>query len=487
MDGAGNGLNPWPPGRGDTVHRTEHPELVTDLYEFTMAASYWKEHMFGEAVFSLFIRAYPPHRSYFVAAGLESFLDYVEQFRFNEDSLSYLSNLGIFPDGFIEYLSNFKFTGSIRALPEGRIFFRQEPLLEICAPLIEAQLLETLAINTLQVETLVATKAARCVDAASGRALVDFALRRTHGIDAGVKTARASYIAGFQGTSDVLAGRLFGIPVYGTMAHSYVTSFPSELQAFRAYARLFPNNTVLLVDTYDTLAGTEKAIRVAKELKARGCQLRGVRLDSGDLLELSQQVRRMLRENDCGEVAVMVSGNLDEYRLTELIRAGAEFDAVGLGTKMGVSADAPYLDMAYKLVEYDGRPILKLSSGKITWVGRKQVWRRCDDDGRMQGDWMGLADEPGGGGEALLQPVMHNGARLRPRESLAAVRKRFADDRQALPECYRGIEAELEYPVRVSERLQALQAETVSERKKVKTISVALQDPPENNPPPRQR
>lgn len=440
------------------------PELLTDLYEFTMAAGYWRERMFEEAVFSLFIRDYPPNRAYFVAAGLDSLLDLVERFRFPDQALAYLAGLGLFPDEFLNYLKVFKFTGSIRAVAEGRMVFSGEPLLEIRAPIIQGQLLETLAVNTLHLETLIATKAARCVEAARGRTLVDFALRRTHGFDAGLACARSSYLAGFQGSSNVLAGQVFGLPVYGTMAHSYVTSFPSELAAFRAYARLYPDQTVLLVDTYDTLCGTAKAIVVARELAAAGRRLRGVRLDSGDLVELSKKVRQLLRQNDCGEVAVMVSGNLDEFRLDQLLHDGAEIDVAGVGTRMGVSADAPYLDMAYKMVEYAGRPILKLSPGKVSWVGPKQIWRHYDDSGRMRGDTLGLAGEADFSADALLHTVMQDGVRMQPRESLAVIRERCRLERAKLPESLRAIRVKPHYPVTVSERLQDLQARTRNQK-----------------------
>ncbi len=441
------------------------PEMVTDFYQFTMAASYWQEKMHGEATFSLFVRDYPPNRAYFVAAGLESLMAILTQWRFDEAAVDYLRSLGKFPEGFLDHLRKCRFTGSVRAIPEGRLFFAQEPLLEVTAPIIQAQLIETVALNTLHLETLIATKAARCVHAAQGRPLVDFSLRRTQGVDAGLKTARSSYIAGFMGTSNVLAGQLYGIPVYGTMAHSYITSFTHEMDAFRAYAQVFPDNTVLLLDTYDTLSAAEKAVLIAKELQRRGKRLRGVRLDSGDLVNLSQKIRDLFHQNGLEEIAIMASGSLDEYRLEELLNQGAQIDAVGIGTKLGVSADAPYLDMAYKLVEYEGRPILKLSPGKTTWVGRKQVYRFYDENGLMTHDLLGLQGESHPGAEPLLVEVIRNGQRVRPEEDLQTIRRRFRTDWERLPEPYRALRPKTRYPVRISDALKALQDRVAAARR----------------------
>ncbi len=444
--------------------------LVTDLYEFTMGASYWQEKMLRPATFSLFIRSYPANRGYFVAAGLDTVLEYLERYRFEADDIDYLHSLGKFSDSFLDYLNHFRFSGAVRAIPEGRLCFVNEPLVEVTAPLIEAQLVETIVINALHLETMLATKAARCVHAAPGRLLVDFGLRRTHGVDAGLKAARSSYLAGFAGTSNVLAGKLYGIPVYGTMAHSYITSFPSEMAAFRAYGRMFPDNTVLLVDTYDSRRGIEKAIEVARELKRQGKQLRGIRLDSGDLVRLSREVRRRLVACGCGEVAIMVSGNLDEYVLDELLAAGAEIDAAGVGTRLGVSADAPYLDMAYKLVEYDGRPVLKLSTGKQTWVGRKQVWRRYGQDSLMREDVLGLVDDGDDHGEPLLQTVMEDGRRCGEGATLEQLRERLAAEWERLPAPFRSLRPRREYPVRIGPALARLQQETIRRIQERETV-----------------
>jgi len=442
------------------------PELVTDLYELTMAASYLREGMNGEATFSLFIRGYPSHRAYFVSAGIEHLVDLVTGMRFSESSIEYIASTGKFPSSFIDYLRGFRFTGTMRAIPEGRIFFANEPVVEVTAPIIEGQLLETLVLNVVQLETLIASKAARCVHAARGRSLIDFSFRRTQGVDAGVKAARTSYLVGFDGTSNVLAGKLYGIPVFGTMAHSYVTSFEHELDSFLAFYRTFPENTVLLIDTYDTVSGARKAVEVARIMAADGKVLKGVRLDSGDMAALSREVRRLFRESGLEGVSILASGNLDEFKIQELIEAGAEIDVFAVGTRMGVSSDAPYLDIAYKLVEYDGRPILKLSSGKKTWVGRKQVYRLHDAQGMMKEDILSLLSERQVEGEPLLTVVVDEGKRRNPPESLSAIRERFSRDWNALPPPCREIRPTEGYPVKISRALEELDTRTVEDKRR---------------------
>ncbi len=454
-----------------TLWQQYTPELVTDLYEFTMAESYLREGMHAPATFSLFIRSYPRDRAYFVAAGLEHLLELIPQFRFRESSLEYLSSLNKFSRDFLQYLRDFRFTGTVRGIPEGRIFFTQEPLLEVTAPIIEAQLIETLVINVLQLETLIASKAARCVHAAQGRSLIDFSLRRTHGVDAGVKVARASYLAGFEGTSNVLAGKLYGIPVVGTMAHSYITSFASELDSFDAFERAFPDATVLLIDTYDTVHGARKALQVARRMRQEGRELRGVRLDSGDLVQLSRDVRKIFRDEGFPHVKILVSGSLDEHSMERLLREGAEVDVFAVGTRMGVSDDAPYFDIAYKLVEYDGRPVLKLSSGKKTWVGPKQVFRHRDGAGRMSGDTVALMGEDSRGGEPLLETVMEGGRPLRAPESLETIRKRFREEWESLPVEYRLLKPASSYPVSISPTLLRLEEQTAEEKRRTELAS----------------
>jgi len=435
----------------------EHVELLTDLYELTMAASYFENKMADPATFSLFIRKYPPNRAYFVAAGLEDVLDYVVHFHFSETDLAYLDSTGMFSDDFLHYLKNMRFTGSIRALAEGEIFFRDEPILEVTAPIIEAQILETLVINTINLQSMIASKAARCVHAASGRRLIDFSLRRTHGIDAGLKAARSSYIAGFAATSNVLAGKYFGIPISGTMAHSYISAFGDEIGAFRAFARSFPEKTVLLIDTYDTLAGARKAAVIGQEMAGEGVNLLGVRLDSGDMSALSQEVRRILDDAGLKEAGIFASSNFDEYKIERLISEGARIDAFGVGTKMGVSADAPHFDIVYKLVQYGKRPIMKRSTGKVNLAGKKQVFRMTDSQGRFMEDVIGTRDETLEGAAPLLAPVLKEGKLLKAHPTLEEIRQHFARRFQALDEAYKALDGAPSYPVKLSPRLRALQ------------------------------
>jgi nicotinate phosphoribosyltransferase len=435
--------------------------LLTDLYELTMAASYYQHQMFAPATFSLFIRDYPPHRSYFVSAGLEDVLDFLESFHFSKEDIDFLKGTELFSQDFLRYLSRSRFTGDVHAIPEGRLFFKDEPVLEITAPMVEAQLVETFIINVINLQVSIATKASRCVYASKGHKLVDFSLRRTQGIDAGLKVARASYIAGFVGTSNVMAGMNYDIPIFGTMAHSYITSFEEEIDAFRSYAETFPNNTVLLIDTYDTISGAHKAVTVGKEMLARGEKLKGVRLDSGDMATLSREVRAILKEAGLDGVTIFASGGFDEYKIARMMEKGAEIDAFGVGTKMGVSADAPYTDMAYKLVKYDGRPVLKLSTGKKTLVDEKQVFRIKEGD-KLAGDMIGLRDEKLEG-EPILRRVMSKGKRMEPSETLPNIRKRFLEEFTMLDEKYKKLENSSQFPVKLSPGLKKLQQQVVHE------------------------
>lgn len=432
--------------------------LLTDLYQLTMAASYFAEGMTADATFSLFIRKYPPDRAYFVAAGLEEALNFLATLHFTDEDLYYLESTRLFKADFLEYLGRLRFTGEVWALPEGTIFFKDEPILEVTAPIIEAQLVETFLVNAVSLQTLIASKAARATAVAGPRQLVDFSLRRTHGTDAGLKVARATYLAGFIGTSNVLAGKIYGLPIFGTMAHSYITSFPSEIEAFRAFARTFPERTVLLIDTYDTVIGAKKAIAVAKEMAARGQQLRGVRLDSGDMAALSQEVRQLLREAGLEEVTIFASGGFDEYKIARTLAAGGDIDAFGVGTKVGVSADAPYFDIAYKLVRYGDRPVMKLSTDKVTLVDKKQVFRFYDAAGLMQEDVIALRDEAVPGGEPLLRPVMREGRVLAPLPSLQESREYFLREFARLPIKYKELRQPPQYPVRLSPGLATVQA-----------------------------
>lgn len=428
--------------------------LLTDLYELTMAASYHHEGMTAPATFSLFVRRLPPHRSYLIAAGLEDVLRYLESFRFSHAALEHLRSLDLFEPGFLAHLEQVRFTGSVRAVAEGTPVFADEPLLEVTAPLAEAQLVESAVLNVCHLQTMLATKAARCVLAARGRPVVEFGLRRTHGVDAALKAVRCSYLAGAAQTSDVLGGWTYGVPAAGTMAHSFVCAFPQEIDAFRAFARGFPARSILLLDTYDTLSAAHKAVQVARELAGRGGKLAGVRLDSGDLVTLSSAVRTVLDAAGFADVKILVSGNLDENTIAACLAAGAPIDAFGVGTRMTVSADAPYLDMAYKLVHYDGRDVLKTSAGKETWAGEKQVYRRHGSDGRALGDVLASRDEPPlADGDPLLELVMQHGRLTRPLPSLSAIRTRCAARIAALPEAVLRTAAPAVFPVEPSAAL----------------------------------
>lgn len=431
--------------------------LFTDLYELTMMQAYVEEGLDGEAVFSLFVRKLPEHRNFLLACGLESVLDCLESVRFADSSIAYLRSLGRFSDRFLAWLAGFRFTGAVYAVPEGTPVFQNEPILEVAAPIAEAQLVETLIINQVHMQTVLASKAARVVAAAEGRAVVDFAARRMHGFDAAVKGARAFYIAGAAATSNVLAGRTYGIPVAGTMAHSFVQAHDSEAESFRAFSRTFPE-TILLVDTYDTLDGVRKVIDLAGELGS-DFRVEGVRLDSGDLAALAHGSRRLLDDAGLSQVRIFASGGLNEGEIAGLVGAGAPIDAFGVGTDMGVSRDHPALDIAYKLCAFAGTGRLKLSPGKPILPGRKQVFRR-QRDGLAAGDVI-ARDGERLDGRPLLAPVMADGRRLDgATPPLATVRARAAEEIARLPHELRGIvPAEPRYAVEVSEALKAYQRE----------------------------
>ena len=441
--------------------------LLTDFYELTMAAAYHAGGFNEVASFSLFVRRMPPRRGFLVAAGLERFLEAIENFRFEPVALDYLDSLGLFGADFLQYLGALRFTGEVRAMAEGAIFFANEPILEVRAPIIEAQLLETLALNQIGVASLIATKAARCHGAAGGRRLIDFGLRRSQGADAGLVAARSSYLAGFAGTSNVLAGMRYGIPLYGTMAHSYVMAHETEREAFDSYVKVFPQLSTLLVDTYYTLRGVENAAAVALELPKVGLRLQGIRLDSGDLLALSHGARRILDNRGLKDVPIFASGNLDEYRITELVRAGAPIDAFGVGTAMVVSADAPALDVAYKLDEFRGIPRLKTSPDKVTMPGRKQVFRASNAAGGFYADTVALLEESVATASRdfrpapdtvvpMLEPHFAAGRRVGERSSMAAARERFLESFARLDNRFKDIDRPDTYPVRNSAALNAL-------------------------------
>jgi nicotinate phosphoribosyltransferase len=429
--------------------------LFVDLYELTMADSYLRHGLNQPATFSLFVRELPPDRSFLVSAGLESVLDYLENLHFTTEALKYLESLEFFSTAFLNYLRNFRFTGDIWAVPEGEIVFPPTPLIEVRAPRIEAQLIETFLLNQINFQTMIASKAARVVLAAHGRSVIDMSPRRDQGLDAALKAARSAYIAGCAGTSNVLAGQIYGIPLYGTMAHSYVMSFSDELAAFRAFSGDFPNNTVFLIDTYETLEGARHAVQIAKEVSAQGQRVQAVRIDSGDLVSLSQRVRAILDENGYSEIKILLSGDLNEAQIDTLLKQGACADGFGVGTELGTSYDAPALGGVYKLVEDDQGYRVKLSAGKVTLPGRKQVWRVLDPKTeQMEYDLLALADEPAPSPKAipLLRSVMKAGKRLDAPESLSEMRQRFNNALQCVPS---GLSNTC--PIRLSAQLQKLQ------------------------------
>lgn len=434
------------PSTGETMSNAQ----ATDLYEATMAHSYLREGMTAPATFSLFVRKLPAGRGFLVAAGLEPVLDLLAGFRVDEEDVAaFAAALGR-PYRDLEAMRGLRFTGEVRAVPEGRIVLAGEPLLEVTAPLPEAQLVETAILNQVCHQTAVASKAARCVLAAAGRPLVDFSLRRTHGMAAGEQAARLCALVGFAGTSNVAAARKYGLRAVGTMAHSYVEAFGDEAGAFRAFARAHPGPVTLLVDTYDTEGGVEVAARVLRELGLHeGC---AVRLDSGDLGALAVSARRILDAAGLAKVRIAASGGLDEYGVGRLVRDGAPIDLFAVGTLVGVAADAPYLDAAYKLVSYDGEPMMKLSAGKATAPGAKQVYR-----GPGFADTVALADEPApAGGHPLLETMMAGGRRTGQARALADGRAAFEADLAELPPLAVRLDGPIPPVAVFSDRLRAL-------------------------------
>ncbi|MFP4035848.1 MAG: nicotinate phosphoribosyltransferase [Desulfovermiculus sp.] len=429
-----------------------HAAILTDFYELTMLQAYWANSMHDEAVFSLFVRKLPKQRNFLLACGLEDVLTYLEELHFTPQALDYLHGLQTFREDFLHWLSSFSFQGDVYAMPEGTACFANEPMLEIVAPIGQAQLLETFVINQYHIQTLAASKAARVALAAGDKRVMDFGLRRIHGIDAGLKTARGFFLAGVQATSNVLAGAAYGIPVSGTMAHSFIQAHDNEQDAFRSFARAFPQ-TVLLVDTFDSLQGTRKVIQLAGELGAE-FQIRGIRIDSSDLKALSFDLRRELDAAGLHQVNIFASGSLDEHVIQDIVQSGAPIDGFGVGTKMGVSVDAPYLDMVYKLASYAGKGRIKTSTGKETLPHQKQVFRE-EDQGKNVQDTLAAFSETHPG-RPLLQQVMHKGKRvLAGKESLAEARDRAQKEITALPASMHSLSPASEvYPVRVSQYLE---------------------------------
>jgi len=444
--------------------------LLTDLYELTMCASYFDNKRTEAASFDLFIRKLPPNRSYYMSAGLEQALLYLKNIKFNAEQIDFLKEKG-FKQGFLDYLREFKFTGEVWAVPEGTIVFPNEPLIRITAPIIEGQLVESFLLNTVNLQTMLATKASRVVHAAQGKAIIEFGLRRTHGADAAMKAARCSYIAGCNGTSSVLAGMRYGIPIFGTMAHSFIMFFDNEVEAFKAFVKTFAKGSTLLIDTYDNIKGAENAASVAKLLEKKGCQLSGVRIDSGDLVEVSKKVRKILDAKGLGYVKIFASGDLDEYKIEDLLRKGARIDSFGVGTRMSTSQDRPYVDVIYKLCEKKDDaggfvPTMKLSQGKITLPARKQVYRVCEKAGNFVKDIIALHDEKVEG-KPLLTKVMEKGEIVCTLPTLEQIRKNALENLSSLPERYKRLKGAPRYPVALSPRLKTILKDLTRELKKI--------------------
>jgi len=444
--------------------------LLVDLYELTMAQCYSIYRKDARATFDLFVRQLPQNRAYLIAAGLKDILDYIENSKFNPSDIDYLRSQKIFSENFLSYLAKFKFQGDIWAMPEGTIFFADEPVIRVTAPLIQAQIIESFLLNTANLQAMIASKACRVVLAAKGKKVFDFALRRTHGSDAAIKVARSSYIAGFNGTATVLAGKLYDIPVVGTMAHSFVMSFKQEIDSFLAYANTFPERTILLVDTYNTKKGIENAVTVGLYLKEKEYRLGGIRLDSGDIVYWSSLARKMLDKAGLDYVNIVASGNLDEFKIRDLLKRGACVDSFGVGTNMGTSIDAPCLDVIYKISEItdeDGNflPTMKLSQAKVTYPGRKQVFRVRDKKGRFVKDILGLEKE-NIQGRPLLVKVVDKGKIIYKLPSLDCIRSLVQKSLRSFSEQLKDINAKYKYPVRISPGLAKLRRDLAGQLEK---------------------
>ncbi len=428
--------------------------LMADLYLLTMGQAYLDSGKNEEATFELFVRDLPENRGFLVAAGLEDALSYLSHLRYAKEEISWLRKTGLFRENFLKYLEKLRFGGEVWAVPEGRIVFPNEPLIRVTAPRIQAQIVETKLLNTIGFQTMIATKASRVVYSAAGRPVVDFSARRTHGSEAALKAARSSFIAGCAGTSNLEAAKKYRIPVYGTIAHSFVLSFDTETEAFRAYSKSYPDNTILLVDTFNTVRGIRNAILVAKEMRGRGCEVRGIRIDSGDLAKLSKKARNMLDRAGLNNVRIIVSGNLDEYKISELMRKGSPIDSFGVGTEMGTSGDAPSLNVAYKLVENRGRPVMKLSKAKATLPGVKQVFRQYGNSS-IKRDVIALRNE-NIEGEPLLEKWMQKGRLCKKLPALSEIRENFLRDFEALDNRAKRLAKPKKTPVVLSPGLRKL-------------------------------
>ena len=436
--------------------------LLTDFYQLTMLQGYLERGMEDTAVFECFVRTMPPQRGFFMAAGLAQLLEYLENVRFTPAELDWVANSGRFSRSFIDYLERFQFAGDVQAMPEGTVFFANEPIVRITAPLPQAQFIETRLVNLLHYQTLIASKAARCVLAAAGKPVIDFGLRRSHGAEAGLLAARAGYLAGFAGSATVMAEPCFEVPVFGTMGHSFVQAHEAERHAFEHFAEAQPDNVVLLLDTYDTQEGARTVVKLAPGLRDKGITIKGVRLDSGELVEQSRRVRRILDDGGLKNVQITASGNLDEDAIQRLVSVQAPVDLFAVGTRLATSADAPYLDCVYKLQEYAGRPSRKKSEGKETWPGPRQVYRRYDQRGRIDHDVVTTAADTQEG-TPLIRPVMESGKFLEASDSLHHIRERATAELATLPDKMRRLSPGATIPVRISAALRNL-ARVVDER-----------------------
>ncbi len=456
-----NQNNPW---LNDT-----NCSLLTDLYELTMLQGYYYNQMHQEAIFSLFVRKLPSNRNYLLACGLEDVLRYLENLKFSEEAIDYLYSLKIFSTAFLDWLCDFKFTGDVYALPEGTPFFANEPILEIVAPIDQAQLLETFIVNQIHYQTLAASKAARVVSSAQGKSVVDFGVRRMHGTDAGIKAARAFYLAGVQATSNVFAGFVYNIPVSGTMAHSYIQAFEEEIEAFRSFVKIYPN-TIILIDTYDSLKAIQKVIQISKELGS-DFKIQGIRIDSSNLAELSFLIREELDQAGLKDVKIFASGGLDEYKISKIIDEKAPIDGFGVGTNMGVVEDAPYLDMVYKLTSYAGKDRIKISPGKETLPGQKQVYRIENQLGEYDHDVLTNYKAVHEQGQPLLRQVMKDGRRTfyGKKEDLKTICNRTRTELIKLPAKLHDLHSTLDaYPVHISSILKEKQKNIIEHLKREK-------------------
>ena len=429
--------------------------LLTDFYQLTMLQGYLERGMEDTAVFECFVRTMPPQRGFFMAAGLAQLLEFLENVRFTPDELEWVANSGRFSRSFVDYLERFRFAGDLHAMPEGTVFFVNEPMVRVTAPLPQAQLIETRLVNLLHYQTLIASKAARCVLAAAGKPVIDFGLRRAHGAEAGLLAARASYLAGFAGSATVMAEPFFEVPVFGTMGHSFVQAHQSERHAFEHFAGIQPDNVVLLLDTYDTQKGARTVVTLAPCLREKGIRIKGVRLDSGDLVDQARQVRRILDDGGLGNVQITASGNLDEDAIQHIVAAQAPIDLFAVGTRLATSADAPYLDCVYKLQEYSGRPSRKKSEGKETWPGAKQVYRHYDQRRRIDHDVVTTAADTQEG-KPLIRSVMESGKRSETSPSLNQIREHATAELATLPDEMRQCRQGATIPVQISSALRNL-------------------------------